>query len=144
MSSSTGSPSRVGVRGVQRAGRWAIGAVLCCAVARAARTDGVQASLFDLQLGALGGWLAGGAAGWPFLLHPQAGRGSWRAPAAGREGPRAASPHALPPPRFVPSGIESLLDEQAVVVGGTNHSHATKDLYDAISAGDYPGGWLEG
>ena len=25
-----------------------------------------------------------------------------------------------------------------MVVGGTNHSHATKDLYDAIGAGDYP------
>ena len=23
-------------------------------------------------------------------------------------------------------------------MGGTNHSHATKDLYDAIGAGDYP------
>lgn len=35
-------------------------------------------------------------------------------------------------------GIKSLLDDEAVVVGGTNHSHATKDLYDAIAAGDYP------
>ncbi len=24
------------------------------------------------------------------------------------------------------------------MVGGTNHSHATKDLYESISAGDYP------
>ena len=30
------------------------------------------------------------------------------------------------------------MDEEAVIVGGTNHSHATKDLYDAIEAGDYP------
>ncbi|GFH25407.1 catalase [Haematococcus lacustris] len=36
------------------------------------------------------------------------------------------------------AGTHSLLDEEAVVVGGTNHSHATKDLYDAIAAGDYP------
>lgn len=36
------------------------------------------------------------------------------------------------------AGIESLLDGDAVVVGGTNHSHATKDLYDSIAAGDYP------
>mmetsp|Transcript_3164 Transcript_3164/g.6927 ORF Transcript_3164/g.6927 Transcript_3164/m.6927 type:complete len:493 (+) Transcript_3164:169-1647(+) len=35
-------------------------------------------------------------------------------------------------------GTHSLLDDEAVVVGGTNHSHATKDLYDAIAAGDYP------
>ena len=35
-------------------------------------------------------------------------------------------------------GVESLMDEEAVIVGGTNHSHATKDLYDAIEAGDYP------
>jgi hypothetical protein len=25
-----------------------------------------------------------------------------------------------------------------VIVGGSNHSHATQDLYDAIAAGDYP------
>ena len=24
------------------------------------------------------------------------------------------------------------------MVGGTNHSHATQDLYDAIAAGDHP------
>ena len=30
------------------------------------------------------------------------------------------------------------MDDEAVVVGGTNHSHATKDLFDAIAAGDYP------
>lgn len=35
-------------------------------------------------------------------------------------------------------GIQSLLDDEAVIVGGTNHSHATKDLYDSIAAGDYP------
>ena len=32
----------------------------------------------------------------------------------------------------------NLLEDEAVVVGGSNHSHATQDLYDAISAGDYP------
>lgn len=35
-------------------------------------------------------------------------------------------------------GVKSLLDDEAVIVGGKNHSHATKDLYDAIAAGDYP------
>ena len=32
----------------------------------------------------------------------------------------------------------NLLDDEAVTVGGTNHSHATADLQDAIAAGDYP------
>ena len=36
------------------------------------------------------------------------------------------------------SGVENLLEDEAVVVGGSNHSHATQDLYDAIAAGDYP------
>lgn len=35
-------------------------------------------------------------------------------------------------------GVKCLLEDEAVVVGGTNHSHATQDLYDAIAAGDYP------
>nr|QFR98607.1 catalase [Chlamydomonas sp. ICE-L] len=35
-------------------------------------------------------------------------------------------------------GTHSLMDDEAVIVGGTNHSHATKDLYDAIAGGDYP------
>ncbi|KIY96954.1 catalase [Monoraphidium neglectum] len=35
-------------------------------------------------------------------------------------------------------GVKNLLEDEAVVVGGTNHSHATQDLYDAIAAGDYP------
>ncbi|XP_031482557.1 catalase isozyme 1-like [Nymphaea colorata] len=35
-------------------------------------------------------------------------------------------------------GVKCLTDEEAVVVGGTNHSHATKDLYDNIAAGNYP------
>lgn len=35
-------------------------------------------------------------------------------------------------------GLKFLLDEEAVVVGGTNHSHATKDLYDAVASGNYP------
>ncbi|XBH58493.1 hypothetical protein VPH35_079917 [Triticum aestivum] len=35
-------------------------------------------------------------------------------------------------------GVKSLLEEEAVTVGGTNHSHATKDLTDSIAAGNYP------
>nr|VDD47980.1 unnamed protein product [Brassica oleracea] len=35
-------------------------------------------------------------------------------------------------------GVKSLLEEDAVRVGGTNHSHATQDLYDSIAAGNYP------
>jgi catalase len=29
-------------------------------------------------------------------------------------------------------GVKCLLEDEAVVVGGTNHSHATKDLYDSM------------
>jgi hypothetical protein len=56
---------------------------------------------------------------------PAAGRAAsrWRCDAAGVQVQLAA-----PTPR-------ALLPAQ---VGGTNHSHATKDLYDAIAAGDYP------
>lgn len=36
------------------------------------------------------------------------------------------------------TGVKNLLEDEAVVVGGSNHSHATQDLYDAIAAGDYP------
>jgi hypothetical protein len=35
-------------------------------------------------------------------------------------------------------GVKCLLEDEAVAVGGSNHSHATQDLYDAIAAGDYP------
>lgn len=35
-------------------------------------------------------------------------------------------------------GVKFLLEEEAVIVGGTNHSHATQDLQDAIAAGNYP------
>eukprot|EP01025_Chloroclados_australasicus_P005944 TRINITY_DN1194_c0_g1_i4.p1 TRINITY_DN1194_c0_g1~~TRINITY_DN1194_c0_g1_i4.p1 ORF type:complete len:559 (-),score=38.84 TRINITY_DN1194_c0_g1_i4:382-1917(-) len=35
-------------------------------------------------------------------------------------------------------GVKCLLEEEAVNVGGTNHSHATQDLYDSIAKGDYP------
>ena len=35
-------------------------------------------------------------------------------------------------------GEESLLDEDAVIVGGTNHQHAQLDLFNAIEEGDYP------
>lgn len=36
------------------------------------------------------------------------------------------------------AGERNLLDDEAVQVGGSNHSHATQDLYDHIAAGDYP------
>lgn len=35
-------------------------------------------------------------------------------------------------------GVKNLLEDEAVVVGGSNHSHATQDLYDSIAAGNYP------
>ncbi|KAG1355350.1 putative Catalase isozyme 1 [Cocos nucifera] len=35
-------------------------------------------------------------------------------------------------------GVKCLLEDEAVIVGGNNHSHATKDLYDSIAAGNYP------
>ena len=34
--------------------------------------------------------------------------------------------------------MKNLLEDEAITVGGSNHSHATQDLYDAIAAGDYP------
>ncbi|GFS35954.1 catalase 2 [Actinidia rufa] len=35
-------------------------------------------------------------------------------------------------------GVKCLLEEEAIKVGGSNHSHATKDLSDSIAAGNYP------
>lgn len=35
-------------------------------------------------------------------------------------------------------GVKCLLEDEAVVIGGKNHSHATQDLYDSIAAGNYP------
>ncbi|BBN10895.1 catalase [Marchantia polymorpha subsp. ruderalis] len=35
-------------------------------------------------------------------------------------------------------GVKFLLEEEAVIVGGTNHSHMTQDLFDTIAAGNYP------
>ncbi|GMH34282.1 hypothetical protein BSKO_02116 [Bryopsis sp. KO-2023] len=35
-------------------------------------------------------------------------------------------------------GVKCLMDDEAVIVGGKNHSHATQDLYDSIASGDYP------
>lgn len=35
-------------------------------------------------------------------------------------------------------GVKCLLEDEAITVGGSNHSHATKDLYDSIQAGSYP------
>ena len=39
---------------------------------------------------------------------------------------------------FPTAGEVNLLDDEAVTVGGSNHSHATQDLQDSIAAGDYP------
>jgi catalase len=36
------------------------------------------------------------------------------------------------------AGERNLLDDEAIQVGGSNHSHATQDLYDHIDAGEYP------
>ena len=33
-------------------------------------------------------------------------------------------------------GVRSLLDDEAAIVGGKNHSHATQDLYDSIARGE--------
>ncbi|KAL0366488.1 UNVERIFIED_CONTAM: Catalase isozyme 3 [Sesamum radiatum] len=35
-------------------------------------------------------------------------------------------------------GVKCLTDEEAIRIGGANHSHATQDLYDSIAAGNYP------
>jgi catalase len=36
-------------------------------------------------------------------------------------------------------GVRSILsDDEAALIGGRNHSHATQDLYDSIEAGSYP------
>ncbi|RWV85819.1 hypothetical protein BHE74_00022244 [Ensete ventricosum] len=35
-------------------------------------------------------------------------------------------------------GVKCLLEDEAIVVGGKNHSHATQDLYDSIASGNYP------
>ena len=40
--------------------------------------------------------------------------------------------------QFCSLGEVNLLEDEAITVGGSNHSHATQDLQDAIAAGDYP------
>ncbi|TYH10730.1 hypothetical protein ES288_A07G200400v1 [Gossypium darwinii] len=35
-------------------------------------------------------------------------------------------------------GVKNLLEDEAITVGGANHSHATQDLSDSIAAGNYP------
>jgi catalase len=35
-------------------------------------------------------------------------------------------------------GVKNLLEEEAIKIGGANHSHATQDLYESIAAGNYP------
>ncbi|KAG1359577.1 putative Catalase isozyme A [Cocos nucifera] len=43
------------------------------------------------------------------------------------------------PPEAKPTcGVSCLLEEEAAVVGGKNHSHATQDLYESIAAGNHP------
>ena len=40
---------------------------------------------------------------------------------------------------WIPScGVKCLLDDEAVMVGGKNHSHATQDLFDTIARGEFP------
>lgn len=34
--------------------------------------------------------------------------------------------------------MKFLLEDEAIVVGGTNHSHATQDLTDSIASGEFP------
>ena len=36
------------------------------------------------------------------------------------------------------AGVKNLLEDEAIQVGGSNHSHATQDLYDNIAQGNYP------
>ncbi|KAJ0725407.1 putative catalase [Helianthus annuus] len=35
-------------------------------------------------------------------------------------------------------GVKCLMDDEAIKIGGANHSHATQDLYDSIQAGNFP------
>ena len=35
-------------------------------------------------------------------------------------------------------GVQCLTDDQAVLVGGKDHSHATRDLTEAIDRGEFP------
>ncbi|KAK9059867.1 hypothetical protein SSX86_020571 [Deinandra increscens subsp. villosa] len=35
-------------------------------------------------------------------------------------------------------GVKCLMDDEAIKIGGANHSHATQDLYDSIQAGKFP------
>jgi len=51
---------------------------------------------------------------------------------------RAGKPHLVKFHWKPTCGVKCLLDDEAVTVGGTCHSHATKDLYDSIAAGNYP------
>jgi catalase len=50
----------------------------------------------------------------------------------------AVKPNAIHDIVIHASGEVNLLEDEAVTVGGSNHSHATQDLQDAIAAGDYP------
>jgi catalase len=35
-------------------------------------------------------------------------------------------------------GVKNLLEDEAIMVGGANHSHATQDLTDSIASGNFP------
>ena len=110
--------------------------------------------------GWLAGWLGGWLAGWrcwgsTCVVRQRVALGS-RAAARLSHACSAVSP-SIPPPRCLctlrclappvtpfsshlpcAAGVKFLLEDEAVVVGGSNHSHATQDLYDSIARGDYP------
>ena len=44
----------------------------------------------------------------------------------------ACPAHQSPPCMLCPAGVKFLLEEDAVVVGGTNHSHATQVRYGTV------------
>jgi hypothetical protein len=106
--------------------------------------------------GWVAGWLGGGAGAAPVWC-----ASAWRWVQEPRRGSlshacSAVSP-SIPPPRCLctllclappvtpfsshlrcAAGVKFLLEDEAVVVGGSNHSHATQDLYDSIARGEYP------
>ena len=47
-------------------------------------------------------------------------------------------PNHTTTPQKPQKGVKCLLEDEAVLIGGANHSHATQDLTEAIAAGDYP------
>ncbi|GMH23819.1 hypothetical protein Nepgr_025662 [Nepenthes gracilis] len=51
---------------------------------------------------------------------------------------KASKEHFVKFHRKPTRGVKCLLEEEAIRVGGSNHNHATKDLYDLVFAGNYP------